>query len=99
MRLITNRMYKENKALIDSIPMFEVLSEQQRILITNSGALRQYEEDQVIIRHGERGSVFYIIKKGECSIQNESGFEFRRQGFGEFFGERALLYSEPRSAT
>jgi len=56
----------------------------------------------VIIRQGEVGDKFYIIRKGTVEI------EILRQGHtttvaklgpGEFFGEIALLRDEPRNAT
>ncbi|CAJ1349953.1 unnamed protein product [Effrenium voratum] len=52
----------------------------------------------IIFNQGDRGQEFYIIHTGllEVSI---GGRKVRTLGMGDYVGERALLYSEPRSAT
>lgn len=56
-----------------------------------------------IVSEGETGDYFYIIKEGEAVVfqtgpngrQHKVNHLFR----ADFFGERALLASEPRMAT
>jgi cGMP-dependent protein kinase 2 len=56
-----------------------------------------------VVREGETGDYFYIIKEGEAVVfqtgpggrQHKVNHLFR----ADFFGERALLVSEPRMAT
>lgn len=63
---------------------------------------REYKEGETIIREGDRGAEFYIIKKGEVSILKKSdGHEIVLSvlGQGEFFGEMAIFEKMPRSAT
>lgn len=56
-----------------------------------------------VIREGETGDYFYIIKEGEAHVfqtgpggrQVKVNHLFR----ADFFGERALLVQEPRMAT
>lgn len=98
LKIMTTRNYRENKALIETIPMFEMLQEQQRVMITNSVSQKTFTPNQNVIRLGERGSILYIIKEGSCIVTDEDGKVLREQQRGEFFGERALLYGEPRSA-
>jgi cGMP-dependent protein kinase 2 len=56
-----------------------------------------------VVREGEPGDYFYIIKEGEAVVfqtgpagrQHKVNHLFR----ADFFGEHALLVSEPRMAT
>lgn len=52
---------------------------------------------------GEPGDYFYIIKEGEAVVhQSAPGGQRRKVNHlfrADFFGERALLVSEPRIAT
>jgi len=62
-----------------------------------------FEAGQDIIRQGEAGSTFYLLKDGSCAafMTGEAGErkvkDYIRQG--EYFGEIALLSNEPRKAT
>ncbi len=62
----------------------------------------EFAPGETIIRQGERGDRFYLIRSGEVEGHGvrEDGSEFRfRLGEGQFFGERALATEEPRNAT
>jgi putative ABC transport system ATP-binding protein len=54
--------------------------------------------DGVVIRQGDPGEKFYLIRRGEVRIIKD-GRPFLLLGKGEFFGERALVTGEPRNAT
>jgi hypothetical protein len=62
-----------------------------------------YPPGSVIVRQGERGDVFFLIRSGKVSITVEDGPSGSRQvnqlGKADFFGDRALLRDEPRNAT
>jgi cAMP-dependent protein kinase regulator len=62
-----------------------------------------YRAGDDIIQQGEPGETFYVIVNGRCSvlIRTTSGEEKEVAilGSNDFFGERALLNSEPRAAT
>ena len=64
---------------------------------------RQVPADAVIVREGDAGDEMFIICRGKCEVarNNQAG---RRSilsllSDGDFFGETALLRSEPRNAT
>lgn len=63
----------------------------------------QYAAGDLIIKQGDPGETFYVIVNGNCSvtIEDSSGEvkEVAKLGADAFFGERALLTSEPRAAT
>jgi CRP-like cAMP-binding protein len=60
--------------------------------------------NDVIIRQGERGDYFYLIKHGRCRVLRESERDGKTTVLGELsegdsFGEEALLSDVPRNAT
>ena len=62
----------------------------------------KYPSGAVIIRQGDEGDKFYIIRSGKVNIYRtaEGHEEFLAQlGEGDFFGELALLKQVPRAAT
>jgi CRP-like cAMP-binding protein len=52
----------------------------------------------MIIRQGEPGEHFYIIRRGRVEITKDGRF-IASHGAGETFGEIALLYHIPRTAS
>ncbi|WP_336742086.1 cyclic nucleotide-binding domain-containing protein [Paenibacillus sp. y28] len=61
---------------------------------------RRYEAGSCLVREGEAGDSFYILKDGSAVV--EKGPEaaiVNRLYPGDFFGELALLTGEPRKAT
>lgn len=63
-----------------------------------------YETEYTIIQEGERGDNFFIIKTGTVTVyqavENQTiPVEVRKLGPGDFFGEKALLKEDVRTAT
>ena len=52
----------------------------------------------VVVKQGASGDRFYLIKKGKVEVLR-SGKKVAALGPGQFFGEMALLFKQPRSAT
>jgi cAMP-dependent protein kinase regulator len=65
-------------------------------------APRPFEKDEVVVTKGEDGEAFYILKKGMMVVKDISvggtAYEDVTLAPGDYFGERALLTSEPRAA-
>lgn len=61
----------------------------------------QFEVDEFVVRKGDPGESFYIVESGELLISDisvgETSYEDVTLGPGDFFGERALVKSEPRA--
>ena len=57
-----------------------------------------FETGKKIINQGEFDSKFYIIKSGKVDIYIDSEY-IRTLNEFEYFGERALFFNEPRTAT
>jgi cAMP-dependent protein kinase regulator len=63
---------------------------------------RHFEKDEVVVTKGADGEAFYILKKGMMVVKDISvggtAYEDVTLAPGDYFGERALLTSEPRAA-
>ena len=67
-----------------------------------SGLEQIYQDGDVIIKEGDKGSEMYIIKSGAVSITKETGkgeTKLATLSAGDFFGEMALFERTRRSAT
>ena len=63
-----------------------------------------YKAGHVVIRQGDKGDHFYIIRSGRCMVTretpaNKQNIDLADLGVGATFGEEALLSDEPRNAT
>lgn len=58
-----------------------------------------FNTDQVIVRQGDRGDKFYIIRAGVVTVSKEDEGIIGTLQRGQFFGERALLKEDCRQAT
>ena len=61
-----------------------------------------YEKDEIIIEEGCLGEELFYIEEGYVQIFTKKGnsiIEFTRLGPNEYFGEMALIYDSPRSAS
>jgi putative ABC transport system ATP-binding protein len=65
-------------------------------------SLERYTAGTVLLRQGDAGDKFYLIRTGRCNVSIDHGktrTAVNTLGEGEFFGEIALMTGEPRSAT
>lgn len=95
---INAQNYAENRRLLESIPVFQILNHGQMESLINSISTVMFTSGQEIVHEGELGDLLYIIKEGSvtCSVE---GNELKTLEKGEYFGEQALLYNSVRTAT
>jgi CRP-like cAMP-binding protein len=85
LRFLADLTFVEREALIDEI------------------ALKRFRTGEFVVREDEAGDEFFIIAEGQAEVvQLDAGGWPRRLTVlrrGDYFGELALLYSQPRSAS
>ena len=90
------------KTLMSGVPFFSNLSDQDLEVITKHAIRRSFPKNAAIINEGDQTDSLYVVEKGRAKA-----FLTDRQGKeivlgiipqGSYFGEIALLDSEPRSA-
>ena len=57
------------------------------------------EEKSVVFYKGDPANLFFYIKSGSVSVDIGDGSPIKILTAGQYFGELALLYRAPRSAT
>jgi len=90
--------HKQKMALVRKVYVFRHLSNHHCHLIANSFRTISRKKGDVAIKEGEMGSQFFVIKAGELVVTIK-GQTIRTLGKSDYFGERGLLYDEPRTAT
>ena len=88
----------EEIGLLKKVPMFSRLS--PLVLETLAGGMNTVILDNrtTVIREGDPGDSLYLVAEGEFTVEKD-GKELARLGRGDVFGEIALLYDVPRTAT
>lgn len=91
--------YEDSLALLRKVSILKQLSNEQIENIANIVEVVPFHENDQIIKKGEKGDIFYMIKEGVvlCTNAGSSNGEIELKA-GDHFGERALLLDEPRAA-
>lgn len=93
-------MLSENQkmSMLRKVYIFRHISEHHCSLIAKSFHTIKVAQDEHAIVEGAFGSQFFVIKSGELLVSIK-GRSIRTLGKADYFGERGLLYNEPRTAT
>lgn len=89
---------KDKISTLKMVLLFRTLTQQSIQHLAQNMQTETFERDQAVFKQGEMGNAFYIIGSGRVHIER-SGRYIRALGQGDYFGERALLTREPRSAS
>jgi putative ABC transport system ATP-binding protein len=95
----------ETSVICEFLRQFPLFADLQTSTLTEVADKMMVEEAQpgdVIIRQGDPGELFYLIRSGQVDVLVEDGGEQRKVAEldeGQYFGEAALLRDEPRNAT
>jgi len=84
--------------VIKKVHVFRHLSNEQAEMLAKAFVTEKYTEGQMIFKQGDMGSSFYVIAQGEVKVAI-GGKVIRTMGKNAYFGERALLFDEPRTAS
>jgi CRP-like cAMP-binding protein len=87
------------RELLKRVPLFADISSRQLDLLAVKLVVVPFAKGTVIVRKGDRGEDFYIVRDGRLAAIGESRQTLREMGPGDFFGEIALLRDARRTAT
>lgn len=95
-----DQLIEKSKAIesISKIALFKNFSQQKMQLISKMIKIEKFENGKNIIKQGESGNKFFIVKSGLVDIFINNRY-IRSMAENACFGERALFFNEPRSAT
>ena len=95
-----------NHKVLSGIALFESLHAGQRGELQRNLVEKTYEDGEKIVKQGEMGINFYIVKAGSVKVmqqseghEGEAAAELDTLSSGAYFGERALLRRERCAAT
>ncbi|CAE7768326.1 PKAR [Symbiodinium sp. CCMP2456] len=80
------------------VHIFRHLSSEQINKLVQSFVLQRYRKGAHVIKQGEVGASFFVIASGDVNVEIDGKF-IRTMTKNSYFGERALLFDEPRTAT
>ena len=97
------RSIAERMAVMRPVEILKPLSKGELRDLASRVKIQHYGAEEVLVKQGDPGDSFFIVKDGEVevSIETEKGERtvIRHLGNGEFLGEGSLLTGEARSAT
>lgn len=102
LRRMAERVYRENLALLDRVRFFQYLSQRQRRIVCRTAVVQLFDAGKRVTTEGAQGlentDCLFIVKSGSLDV-SVGEQHVTRLKYGDEFGERAWLYSEPRPAT
>ena len=87
------------RTALAALPFFKDLVGRELDAIAARLQARRYEAGDVVVQAGESGGGYYLIREGTAEVTLPDGRPVRTLGPGDGFGELALIFGTPRTAT
>lgn len=92
----------DKKELLQGVVFLQDLDPTDINKLVHTMTPRVFEAGEYIVRKGEDGDTFYVIQEGKVRVTDitigSTDYEDQTLGPGDYFGERALVTKEPRTA-
>jgi putative ABC transport system ATP-binding protein len=104
-RIISDVVVQESAVICEFLRRITLFSHLTPVTLTNVAdkmRLERHPAEATLMRQGDAGDLFYLIRTGQVEVLITTDGQTRRVavlGEGDFFGERALIRGEPRTAT
>lgn len=80
-------------------PLLQTLSDRERSLIAQRLSPQHYRAGQAIYRSGDQPTGLFFIVEGTVRMLGDSDEDYSELGYGEAFGEMAVISGKPHSNT
>jgi CRP-like cAMP-binding protein len=99
-----NGMHETQTKFLKNISLFSDLNNGVLNRIAEAMKVKEYKDGERIIKQGEVGDEFFMIKSGNVTVTQKAdkgGIEkvLTKCGPGDYFGELSLMKNEPRAAS
>lgn len=104
-RIVSDVMVQEQVLICEmlrKIEFFSALGTAQLSLVAEKMQAHPFSDGDVLIRQGEMGDRFYLLRNGQVDVHVDEGQGDKLVAtldFGSYFGERALITGEKRNAS
>jgi branched-chain amino acid transport system substrate-binding protein len=89
--------------LLQELDLFKPFSEEAKKYLSDKMRRLRFPTNETVVKEGDAGDSLFIIVEGTVSIRKKledgTNKEVARLGVGSFFGEKALMTGEQRTAT
>ncbi|XP_016965537.1 cGMP-dependent protein kinase 1 isoform X2 [Drosophila biarmipes] len=103
MQISGSREREENLQFLRSAPFLQEFDQSLLLKVVDLLQRKFYETDSCIVREGEVGNEFYIIRCGTVTIKKRDDQQkeqiVAKRKRGDYFGEQALLNADVRQAS
>uniref|UniRef100_A0AAY4DZD7 cGMP-dependent protein kinase n=1 Tax=Denticeps clupeoides TaxID=299321 RepID=A0AAY4DZD7_9TELE len=103
MRMTAQSRHEQHRSFLRSVSLLASLPEDKLGKIVDCLEVEYYDKGDYVIREGEEGNTFYIIANGKVKVTQSTEDHSEPQIInmlqkGDYFGEKALISDDVRSA-